>query len=167
MNVDANKGVSPAPSYSYLHKIYSIKKQLQIFDILQAIHPTHNERIWAVSFLKYAGYEIGEVLKILNEHAEWEDYSQSTTQYQVESIYKQPHRNSDNIVSKPRARKWQLTPAEEYRCKYYRSMEAHRINEEWMREADIPIYDACPELPFNPALLGDDGLSKDVARQWR
>lgn len=137
-----------------LSKVFSSHKQIQLFDILQAIHPTHSERLFLVGFLKYAGYTIEEVLKILNEHAEWEDYSQSTTQYQVESIYKQPHRNNNNNTrTKPRVRKWQLTPLEQHKIKYARSMEAHRINEQWMKKNNIPIYDAAPELPFDPSKM--------------
>ncbi len=137
-----------------LSKVLSSHKQIQLFDILQAIHPTHAERLFLVGFLKYTGYTIKEVLNILNKHAEWEDYSQATTQYQVESIFKQPHHNNNNNTrTKPRVRKWSLTPLEELKIKYARAMEAHRINEQWMKKNNIPIYDAAPKLRFDPSKM--------------
>ena len=155
-----------------LSKVYSSRKQIEIFDILEGIRPTHNERIWMVSFLRFVDYTYDQVLQIIDKHAQWSDYSQSTTQYQVATIFKQSYRPGNdnatvNNTCKPRVRKWSLTPTEAYRIKLARSAEAHRKNEEWMKENNILVYDACPELPFNPALLGDDGLSKDVARRWR
>lgn len=152
--VNEPEGASPAPTFFYLHKIQSIKKQLQIFDILQAIHPCHNERLWLTGFLKYTGYNYEETCKIIHDHCQWEDYTQAITRYQVSTIYKQPYSTSkENIKSKPRVRKWQLTPTEEYRIKLARSMESHRINEEWMKKNNIPIYDAAPELEFDPAKM--------------
>jgi len=148
-----NEGAPPTPSFCFLDKIYSIKKQLQIFNILQAIHPTHPERLWLAGFLKYAGYSYDGTFKIIDEHAQWEDYDPKITSYQLATVYKQPHRNGNN-TGKRRARKWDLTPAEKYRCKYYRSMDAHRRNEEWMRENNIPLYDAEPSLPFDAAKIG-------------
>ena len=154
---NANKGASKPPSFYYLHKIQTIKKQLEIFDILQAIRPTHAERLWLSGFLKYAGYSYEETLKIIANHCEWSDYNQDFTAYQVAKVYKQPHRTGNN-TGKRRVRKWNLTPAEEYRSKYYRSMEAHRELEKWMQENDVPVYDAAPELEFDAAKLG--GLEK-------
>ena len=52
------EGAPPAPGFCFLHKIYSIKKQLEIFDILQATHPTHQERLWFVGFLKYTDHSL-------------------------------------------------------------------------------------------------------------
>jgi hypothetical protein len=46
---EKEQGASQAPIF-YLNKIYSIKKQLQVFDILQAIRPTHEERLWLAGF---------------------------------------------------------------------------------------------------------------------
>ena len=168
MNDQDQAPPAPPPSFAYLHKIYSIKKQLQVFDILQAIHPTHPERLWLGGFLKYTGYSHDETFEIIDKHCQWEDYDLKVTSYQLATIYKQTSRPRDAVInSKRRARRWDLLPTEEYRIKLARSAESHRRNEEWMKENNIPIYDACPELPFNAALLGDDGLSKDVARRWR
>lgn len=161
-----NEGLSSAPGFCFLDKIYSIKKQLQIFDILQTIRPLHPERLWLAGFLKYVGYSYDEAINIIDQHNEWSDYDADYTAYQVATVYKQPHHEGPTS-SKRRVRKWNLTPVEEYRIKLARSAESHRRNEEWMKENNIPIYDACPELSFNPALLGDDGLSKDVTRRWR
>ena len=157
MNEKEQAPPAPPPSFCYLHKIYSIKKQLQIFDILQAIHPTHSERLWLAGFLKYAGYSYDETIKIIDEHCEWGDYNQDFTAYQVAKVFKQPPRNGNN-TGKRRARKWDLLPTEEYRIKLARSAESHRELENWMQENGMPVYDAAPELEFNPALLG--GLEK-------
>ena len=148
------QGAPPAPSFSYLHKIYSIKKQFQVFDILQAIHPTHSERLFLAGFLKYTGHSYDETLKIIDEHGQWEDYDPSITVYQLATVYKQPHRTSSNTGSKRRARKWELLPTEEYRIKLVRSAESHRELQRWMQENGVPIYDAAPELEFDAAKLG-------------
>ena len=147
---------APPPSFAYLHKIYSIKKQLQIFDILQAIHPTHPERLWLVGFLKYTGYSHHEVIDIIDKHGEWGDYDKEYTAYQVATVYKQSWRPRDavnNNTSKRKARKWDLTASEEYRCKYYRTLSSHRELQQWLQENDVQVYDAAPELPFDAALL--------------
>ena len=154
---NANKGASKPPSFCYLHKIKTIKKQLEIFDILQAIRPTHAERLWFVGFLKYAGYSYEETIKIIDGHCEWGDYNQNFTVYQVAKVFHQPHHTSNN-TGKRRVRKWDLTPTEAYRIKLARSTESHRRNEEWMRENNLPIYDAAPELEFDAAKLG--GMEK-------
>ena len=154
---NANKGASKPLSFCYLHKIKTIKKQLEIFDILQAIRPTHAERLWISGFLKYAGYSYEETIKIIDEHCEWSDYDQDFTAYQVAKVFHQPHRTG-NITSKRRARKWDLTPTEAYRIKLARSTESHRELEKWMRENNVPVYDAAPELDFDAAKLG--GLEK-------
>jgi len=156
MNATGTEGVQPTPSFNFLHKIYSIKKRLDLFDILQAIHPTHSERLYLAGFLKYAGYSYDEAFKIIDEHAQWEDYDPKITAYQLSSVFKQSHRSAQHqeAHSKRRVRKWQLSPAEEYRCKYYRSMEAHRELEKWMQENGVPTYDAEPSLPFDAAKMG-------------
>lgn len=147
------EGAPPAPSFCFLDKIYSIKKQLEIFDILQAIRPTHAERLWLVGFLKYTGYSFNDVLDIIDSHCEWGDYDADYTAYEVATVFKQPHRTSNKIENKRRARKWDLSPSEEYRCKYYRVLSSHHELHQWMQENDVPVYDAAPELPFNAALL--------------
>ena len=150
---NTNEATSSAPGFCYLDKIYSINKQLQIFDILQAIRPTHSERLWLAGFLKYSGHTYDETIKIIDEHCEWGDYNQDFTAYQVAKVFKQPHRTSNNTSTKRRVRKWDLLPTEEYRIKLARSTASHRELIKWMEENNIPIYDACPELPFNPALM--------------
>jgi len=151
----ANRGVPPLPppSFCYLNKIQSIKKQLEIFDILQAIRPTHAERLWLVGFLKYIGYSFDEVIDIIDKHCEWGDYDADYTAYAVATVYKQPHRTGSKTDSKPRARKWQLTSTEEYRIKLARSAESHRELEKWMQENDVPVCDAAPELDFDPTKM--------------
>lgn len=136
-----------------LSKIYSSRKQIEIFDILDGIRPTHNERIWMVSFLRYAGYSYDEVIDIIDNHCAWSDYDPQLTQYQVATIFHLPHRNNSTTSSKRRVRKWDLLPTEVYRIKLARSTESHRELQRWAKENGVPIYDACPELPFNPALM--------------
>jgi len=147
-----------------LAKIHSVKKLMEIHDILKAIHPIHAERLYLVGFLKYIGYSMQGVCDIIDQFAEWEDYSQSTTQYQVSTIFKQPYRKGNN-TSKPRVRKWSLTPLEEYKIKYARTNESHRELQNWMRKNNVPIYDALPETEFDASKMG--GLEKDVARRWK
>ena len=151
----ANNGAPPIPppSFCYLDKIRSIKKQLEIFDILQAIRPTHAERLWLVGFLKYIGYSFDEVIDIIDKHCEWGDYDADYTAYHVATVYKQPHRTGSKTDSKSRARKWDLLPTEEYRIKLARSAESHRELEKWMQENDVPVCDAAPELDFDPTKM--------------
>ena len=154
--MNENDGASQAPNIFYLDKIYSIKKQLQVFDILQAIHPTHSERLFLVGFLKYAGYSCDEVCDIIDKHCEWSDYNHDISAYQVATVFGQPHRTGNgngNGGTHRRARKWQLTPAEEYRCKYYRTLASHRELQRFARENGVPVYDSAPELEFNPTKM--------------
>ncbi|MGB7533000.1 MAG: hypothetical protein WA977_08530 [Halobacteriota archaeon] len=136
-----------------LAKIHSVKKLMDIHDILKAMHPLHAERLYLVGFLKYVGYSINEVCDLIDQFAEWEDYSQSATQYQVSTVFKQPHRTGSKTDSKSRARKWDLLPTEEYRIKLARSAESHRELEKWMQENDVPVCDAAPELDFDPTKM--------------
>jgi hypothetical protein len=141
-------------NFFYLNKIYSIKKQLQVFDILQAIRPTHEERLWLAGFLKYAGYSCDEVIDILHKHCEWSDYDPGITAYQVATVFKQPHRNGNG--GKRRARKWDLTFTEVYRIKCARTAEAHRRLQAWARENGVVFHEH--EGQFDPTKLG--GLEK-------
>ena len=154
MSKEGQAPPSPPPSFCFLDKIYSIKKQLQIFDILQAIRPTHAERLWLVGFLKYTGYSFNGVLDIIDKHCEWSDYDADHTAYEVATVFKQLHRTGNNNTdSKCRVRKWDLTRTEVYRIKLARSAESHRELEKWMQENDVPVYDAAPDLEFNPTKM--------------
>lgn len=149
----SKEGQAPPPSFAYLHKIYSIKKQLQIFDILQALHPTHAERLWLVGFLKYTEYSYQEVIDIIRDHGEWGDYDEEYTAYQVATIYKLPHQEANRNTNKRRVRKWDLTPTEVYRIQLARSAESHRELTKWMEENDVQVYDAAPGLEFDPTKM--------------
>ena len=149
---NANERAPSTPSF-YLHKIHSPTKRAQVVDILKAIHPCHSERLWVTGFLKFVGYSIDEVLEIFDKFAEWSDYSQATTQYQVSTIFHQPHHPSTGNTHH-RNRKWQLTPTQAYRCKYYRTIAKNRELDRFARVNAMPIYDACPELPFDVAKIG-------------
>lgn len=105
----------------YLNKIKSDKKAIECAAILEAGHPFHNERLWLVGFLKFCGFSITEVLDIIQEHAQWADYDERVTSYQVGTVYHQrPQRTQSH--STPRPRKWSLSQTEILRIKYQRSI---------------------------------------------
>jgi hypothetical protein len=145
-NVKEEQGAIKAP---FLDRIYSTKKQTEIFGILQAIHPTHSERLWLSGFLKYVGYSYEEAFSIISEHCDWEDYSPAITAYQLASVYKQSHSTHNTTSQTHRVRKWQLNPTEVYRIQVARSVECHRELTRWMQENNIPVYDAAPDLDFD------------------
>jgi len=110
----------------FLNKIYSDKKAIEILNILDAIRPTHNERLWMTSFLRYAGYSMDEVLGIIREHAQWADYNERITSYQVGTIYhKQPQRTQGTTHRKPR--KFDLTPVEVLRIRRQASINLSKL----------------------------------------
>jgi len=151
-------GVLPAP-FPFLDKVISLVKRAQITDILFAPHPTHEERVWLAGFLKYAGYTVDEVCKIIDQHCEWQDYKPSITAYQVESVFRAPHRDHPRTSSPiRRKRKWQLTAMETLRVKVARSAAANRKIERYLKEHGIPTYTAphSEDLPFRPELLQQD-----------
>ena len=156
------KGASQAPDIFYLDKIFSIKKQLQVFDILQAIHPTHEERLWMVGFLKYMGYTCEEVIQIIDQHSDWTRYDPEITRYQVGTVFNNHRvpgaRSSPN--TKRRKRKWDLSPAEVWRINLSRTSQMDRKLTEFLKENDIPLYECphCKSLPFKPETLLRGGL---------
>jgi DNA primase large subunit len=105
----------------YLNKVKSDKKALEIAAILDAGHPTHSERLWFVGFLKFCGYSMPEVLDIIREHAQWADYNERTTAYQVGTIFHQRPQRTQNHQSR-QVRKWDLTPVEVLRIKRQKSI---------------------------------------------
>lgn len=131
----------------YLDKIKSQKKKFEVFDILQAMNPTHHERLWLVGFLKFVGYSSWEVCAIIDDHSAWTDYNAEITSYQVATIFKAKPQKTHS-TAKRRSRKWDLLPAEEYRIKFYRSIENHRRTVEILKANGKPVY--C-EGSFNPS----------------
>jgi hypothetical protein len=148
-------GTIPAP-FPFLDKVHSVVKRAEITDILFAPHPTHEERLWLAGFLKYAGYTVEEVCKIIDQHCEWQDYNPSITAYQVASVFRAPHRDRTRISSPVRRkRKWQLTAMETLRIKVARSAAANRKIDRYLKEHGITTYTAphTEDLPFRPELL--------------
>lgn len=47
------------------------------------MHPSHQERLWLVGFLEYAGYSIADIIGIIHKQNHWEDYNREYTNYQV------------------------------------------------------------------------------------
>ena len=116
------RGSSPL----YLNKIYSDKKAIELQDILVAIHPTHSERLYLVGFLKHVGYSMDEVLDIIREHAQWNDYNSRLTEYQVGTVFHQhPQRTQNHVTSK--IRKWDLSPVEVLRIKRQKSISLSKL----------------------------------------
>jgi len=105
----------------YLNKINSDKKAIECAAVLEAGHPTHFERLWLTGFMKFCGYSMTETLDIIREHAQWADYDDHITSYQIGTIYhKQPQRTQS--MTHRKARKWDLTPVEVLRIKRQKSI---------------------------------------------
>ena len=149
------RGSHQGSRHFYLDKVISIKKQLQVHDILMHFGPTHEERLWMVGFLKYAGYAYGQVLDIVDKHCQWQDYDPSITAYQVGTVFKQGYRQSSSHNTKRRKRKWDLSPAEKWRCNLARTSEMDRRLTSWMEENDITIYETpgTEAMEFKPETL--------------
>ena len=156
MPATAASGTITAP-FPFLDRVHSVLKRAQICDILFAPHPTHEERLWLAGFLKYAGYTVDEVCKIIDQQCEWQDYKLSITRYQVESVFRAPHRDRARASSPVRRkqRKWELTAMETLRIKVARSAAANQKIERYLKEHGIPVYTAphTEDLPFRPELL--------------
>jgi len=146
----------------YVDKIRSIKKQLQVHDILMHFGPTHEERLWLVGFLKYVGYTQREVLNIVAEHCLWSDYNPDITGYQVATVFGQGHRSSSSHDNKSKRikRKWDLSPVEVWRINLARTAEMDRRLTAWTKENDLPAYEipGTEEMEFKPETLLRGGL---------
>lgn len=134
----------------YLNKVNSDRKALEVAAILDACHPTHAQRLFLVGFLRYCGYPMSEVTKIIHDHNHWCDYSERITSYQVASVFHQtPQRTQNHSASRPT--KWSLTQTEILRIKYQRSVALSRQ----LCEENKSIEFAHPERlafpKFNPS----------------
>jgi len=149
-----------SPNIFYLDKIFSTKKQLQVHDILMHFGPTHEERLWLVGFLKYAGYSYEQVVDIIDKHCQWQDYDPNITAYQVATVFKQSHRPSSSHNNKRRKRKWDLSPVEVWRINLARTSEMDRRLTAWMKEEGIPVYETpgTEATEFKPETLLRRGL---------
>jgi hypothetical protein len=121
----------------YLSKVKSDKKALEVAAILDACHPTHSERLWLAGFLKFCGYFMPEVLDIIREHAQWADYDERITTYQVGTIFHQrPQRTQNHTIQK--ARKWDLTPVEVLRIRRQKSVSLSKLLCEESKAIEFP-----------------------------
>ncbi|AJP62017.1 hypothetical protein [ANMV-1 virus] len=110
----------------YLNKVNSDKKVLECAEIFRACHPTHAQRLWLVGFLKFCGYNMPEVLDIIREHAQWGDYNERVTAYQVGTIFHQrPQRTQSSVTRK--VRKWDLSPVEVLRIRRQKSISLSKL----------------------------------------
>ena len=133
----------------YLNKINSDKKAMECAKILEAVRPTHYERLWLVGFLRYVSYSLSEVLEILQEHAQWADYNQNITSYQVGTVFHQkPQRTQSH--SAPRARKWALTSLEVLKIRRQKSITISKILCEENKAKGKNFSFAHPERLLNP-----------------
>lgn len=71
-----------------LDKIKSLKKQEEILKILNDCEPRNEQRLYLVGFLKFVGYTLTEVMKIIRDNNSWLDYREKTTYYFVQNIFK-------------------------------------------------------------------------------
>jgi hypothetical protein len=134
----------------YLNKINSDKKAIECANILDAIRPTHSERLWLVGFLKFCGYSMIEVIDLIEEYAQWADYNERTTAYQVGSIFgRYPQRTMNHAT--PRVRKWDLTPLEILKIRRQKSI---ALSKTLCEEANTPVFPHPNRLnnpEFNPS----------------
>ena len=110
----------------YLNKINSDKKALECANILEAVRPSHSERLWLVGFLKFAGYSMEAVLDIIQEHCQWSDYNGRVTAYQVATVFHQRPQRTQNHCNR-KARKWDLSPVEILRIRRQHSIILSKI----------------------------------------
>lgn len=128
----------------YLNKVNSDKKAIECGNVLEAFHPTHSERLWLCGFLKYVGYSVIDVLDIIREHAQWADYNQRTTAYQVGTIFHQRPQQAKNHHN-TKSRKWDLTPVEVLRIRRQKSISLSKLLCEESKAIEFP----------HPERLGD------------
>ena len=133
----------------YLNKINSDKKAIECANILEAGHPTHSERLWLCGFLKFCGYSMAEVLDIILEHAQWADYNERQTAYQVGTIFGRcPQRTQNHAPA--RARKWDLSPVEVLRIRRQKSINLSKRLCEEHKQPPFPHPERLVSSEFNP-----------------
>ena len=128
----------------YLNKVNSDKKAIECADILHAVRPTHAQRLWLVGFLKFCGYPMVEVLDIIREHAQWADYNERVTAYQVATVFHQRPQRTQNHITR-QVRKWDLTPVQVLRIKRQKSISLSKLLCEESKAMSFP----------HPERLGD------------
>lgn len=137
----------------YLNNVKSDKKALELAAILEAIHPSHSERLWLCGFLKYVGYSMTEVLDIIHQHNHWSDYNDRTTIYQVGTVFHQRQVGTtyQKYHTTSRVRKWDLRPLEVLRIKYQRSVTLSRLLCEEHKQIPFPHPERLAYTDLNPS----------------
>jgi hypothetical protein len=79
-------GATEQPSVM-ITRVYSEKKRNDLYRILHASSPRHNERLWLAGFLKYAGYRMDEVEDIIGRENHWSNYNPKRTREQLRSVF--------------------------------------------------------------------------------
>ncbi|MGB8216301.1 MAG: hypothetical protein WCE94_03275 [Candidatus Methanoperedens sp.] len=69
-----------------LDKILSERKREEVLHVLNAIHPSHKQRLWLVGFLDYVGYNLPEILQIISSENRWKGYDKEKTAYQASTV---------------------------------------------------------------------------------
>jgi len=136
------EGAKPSNIF-FLDKIFSLRKQLQVFDILQAPRPTHEERLWLVGFLKYVGYSQLQVFDIVDKHGQWSDYNATITDYQIATVFNSHHTpgNHETHRAHRRARKWDLPRLEVRRIQVARSDAMNRSLDQELKKLGVVVYE--------------------------
>jgi hypothetical protein len=68
-----------------LSKVNSTAMKEKLLAILHS-EASHNDRKYLVHFLRYVNYSDSDILKIIDIHNKWTDYSKKITAYQIKSL---------------------------------------------------------------------------------
>lgn len=69
-----------------LSRVISSRKRQELLDVLHKPHPSHNQRLWLVGFLRYVGYSESEIRGIIHSENRWRNYVKQQTAVQVHSV---------------------------------------------------------------------------------
>lgn len=69
-----------------LSRVISFRKRQELLDVLHRSHPTHNQRLWLVGFLQYAGYSESEIRSIIHSENMWRNYVKPIAAIQIHSV---------------------------------------------------------------------------------
>jgi hypothetical protein len=91
-------GATEQPSVM-ITRVYSEKKRDDLYRILHARKAGHNQRLWLAGFLKYAGYRLEEVERIIDRENRWSNYDPRKTNQQLRSVFHIATRSEEVPVS--------------------------------------------------------------------
>jgi len=84
-----------------LDKILSDRKREEVLNVLHSVHPTHKQRLWLVGFLDYVGYNLREILRIIDSENHWKGYDREKTAYQASSVITGKRKTHGDQKQKP------------------------------------------------------------------